>query len=78
MYQASHEALYLPARRILSFFGTITLMLSLVTIAVTVRCMTNFNKGLKIHVTSDRLARTLLEDYEMEMYVIDRHDARRD
>jgi hypothetical protein len=74
MYQSRHETTYLPAREILSFFGTFTLMFSLVTIAVTVKCMTNFNKGLKIHVTSDRLARTLLEDYEIEMHVFDRDD----
>ncbi|PMD43066.1 hypothetical protein L207DRAFT_484175 [Hyaloscypha variabilis F] len=67
MYQPSHAPDYLPARKILTYFGVITLLLSFLIIVVAVKCIANFNKGLKIHINSNRLARGLLEDYEMEM-----------
>lgn len=67
MYQPAHGVNYLPARKILTYFGIITLLLSLLTIVVAVKCIANFNKGLKIHINSNRLAQGLLEDYEMEM-----------
>jgi len=54
-------------RRTLSFFSIITIIFSLVTVRVAIKCIANFNKGLKIHITSNMLAQKLLEDYEMEM-----------
>ncbi|KAI5811453.1 hypothetical protein DFH27DRAFT_29431 [Peziza echinospora] len=43
--------LYLPARRSLTSFAVITLLLITVTIANAILCMLNFNKGLKPHIT---------------------------
>jgi len=41
---------YLPARRTLTVFAVITILLLLVTILVACWCTHNFNKGLKPHV----------------------------
>lgn len=54
-------------RRSLVFFAVMTIFLSLVTIGFTTACMRNFNKGLKVHISSRRVARSLLEDHEMEI-----------
>jgi hypothetical protein len=67
LYQHSHERDYLPARRNISSFGIATIILSAINIGVAIKCMTNFNTGLKAHVTSHRLAQRLLEDHEMEL-----------
>lgn len=44
-------AQYLPARRSLTSFAVITLLLITVTIINAITCMLNFNKGLKPHIT---------------------------
>jgi hypothetical protein len=69
MYQPEFSENYLPARRSLSYFGYITIILGFTTVAVALKCMANFNKGLKVHITGYRAARDLLEDREMEMAV---------
>jgi hypothetical protein len=52
MYGSNEErrANYLPARRTLTVFAVITIMLLVVTIVVAVWCTLNFNKGLKPHI----------------------------
>lgn len=47
----SREEEYLPARRSLTSFAAITLVLIVVTIINAIMCMMNFNKGLKPHIT---------------------------
>jgi hypothetical protein len=47
----SRRDLYLPARRSLTSFAVITLILITITIVNAVTCMLNFNKGLKPHIT---------------------------
>lgn len=42
---------YLPARRSLTSFAVITLLLITITIINAITCMANFNKGLKPHIT---------------------------
>lgn len=41
---------YRPARRSLTTFAVITVLLLLVTIAYAIVCTVNFNKGLKPHI----------------------------
>lgn len=41
---------YLPARHSLTTFAVITVLLLIVTIAVSFICMRNFGKGLKPHI----------------------------
>ncbi|KUJ10469.1 uncharacterized protein LY89DRAFT_710737 [Mollisia scopiformis] len=71
IYQPSHAESYLPVRKNVSSFGFLTIMLSVVTIGVAIKCMANFNKGLKGHITNQRLAWKLLEDHEIEMMEFD-------
>lgn len=47
----SRETEYVPARRSLTSFAAITLVLIVVTIINAIMCMMNFNKGLKPHIT---------------------------
>ena len=47
---SSRRENYLPARRTLSVFAVITIMLLIVTIVVACWCTNNFNKGLKPHI----------------------------
>ena len=42
---------YLPARRSLTSFAVITIMLLVVTIVIACWCTHNFNKGLKPHIS---------------------------
>lgn len=42
---------YRPARRSLTTFAVITVLLLLVTIIYCIICILNFNKGLKPHIT---------------------------
>jgi NADH:ubiquinone oxidoreductase subunit 6 (subunit J) len=46
---------YKPARKSLTSFAVLTILLLLVTIVVACLCTHNFNKGLKPHVSSKRL-----------------------
>ncbi|PYH64618.1 uncharacterized protein BO88DRAFT_157799 [Aspergillus vadensis CBS 113365] len=50
MYQPQTYQEYLPARRSLTFFAVITLLLIVLTIINACICMHNFHKGLKQHV----------------------------
>ncbi|PWY82851.1 hypothetical protein BO70DRAFT_30547 [Aspergillus heteromorphus CBS 117.55] len=50
MYQPATYKEYLPARRSLTFFAVITLLLIVLTIINAGICMHNFHKGLKQHV----------------------------
>jgi len=58
---------YFQARKSLTYFGSLTIILSLVTIGLAVKCRMNFGKGLKIHINSQRLKLGLLEDEDMEL-----------
>ncbi|RDW72951.1 hypothetical protein BP6252_06858 [Coleophoma cylindrospora] len=58
---------YLPVRKILTYFAVITVLLGAITLGVGITCMLNFNKGLKPHVSSNRLAEEWLGDHEMEL-----------
>jgi hypothetical protein len=69
MYEPAFDDNYKPARRSLSYFGCNTIFLGFTTIVVALKCMANFNKGLKVHITGYGAARDLLEDREMEMAV---------
>lgn len=50
MYQPSREKTYLAARRSLTSFAVITILLIICTIINAVLCMANFGKGLKPHI----------------------------
>lgn len=50
MYQPSKYRDYLPARRSLTFFAVITLILIIMTIVNACMCTHNFHKGLKPHI----------------------------
>lgn len=68
MYRAAGSGqTYAPARKSLTFFAIMTIVLSVVTIGLAIKCMLNFNKGLKVHINSRRVAQSLLEDHEMEL-----------
>ncbi|KAI9719450.1 MAG: hypothetical protein M1812_003521 [Candelaria pacifica] len=55
MYQSTHEASYIPARRSLTTFAVITVILIILTIINACVCTANFNKGLKPHIASRKL-----------------------
>ncbi|KIX07302.1 uncharacterized protein Z518_01955 [Rhinocladiella mackenziei CBS 650.93] len=50
MYSPSHEGPYLPARKELTTFAILTIILILLTIANACLCANNYNKGLKPYV----------------------------
>lgn len=56
MYASSAErqGQYAPARRQLTVFAVITLLLLIVTIVIAIWCTHNFNKGLKPHIQGNR------------------------
>lgn len=55
MYQPSHENNYLAARKNLTSFAVITIVLLVLTILNAIACMSNFNKGLKQHVLKRKI-----------------------
>ncbi|KAI9771077.1 MAG: hypothetical protein M1840_002428 [Geoglossum simile] len=55
MYQPSRELVYLAARRSLTTFAVITVILIVLTIANAIACTRNFDKGLKPHITKRKL-----------------------
>lgn len=55
MYEPDHRGAYLAARRDLTSFAVITIVLILCTITNAIICTYNFNKGLKPHVASRKL-----------------------
>ncbi|KAL2813797.1 hypothetical protein BDW59DRAFT_176643 [Aspergillus cavernicola] len=54
MYQPLFASEYMPARRSLTFFAIITLILIVMTIINACMCMHNFNKGLKPHINKKK------------------------
>jgi hypothetical protein len=50
MYQTAYERNYIAARRSLTAFAVITVLLILLTISNAIICMYHFNKGLKAHL----------------------------
>ncbi|KAF9889920.1 hypothetical protein FE257_006792 [Aspergillus nanangensis] len=54
MYAPETYAEYLPARRSLTFFAIITLVLIVLTITNACMCMHNFHKGLKPHINKKK------------------------
>ncbi|OCK77322.1 hypothetical protein K432DRAFT_122900 [Lepidopterella palustris CBS 459.81] len=56
MYAADYNRVqdYLPARRTLTSFAVITILLLMVTIIIACWCTHNFNKGLKPHITKGK------------------------
>lgn len=55
MYEPDHEGAYLAARRDLTSFAVITIVLILCTITNATICTYNFDRGLKPHVASRKL-----------------------
>lgn len=54
MYQPSRYFEYIAARRSLTFFAVITILLIIATIVNAIVCTANFHKGLKPHVMRTR------------------------
>lgn len=54
MYQPSKSWEYTAARRSLTFFAIITILLILATIVNAIICTSNFHKGLKQHLVRPR------------------------
>lgn len=69
MYSASHGELYKPARKELTTFAVLTIILLLMTIINACMCAHNFEKGLKPYVTKRRPISPDVEktDYTTEM-----------
>lgn len=55
MYEPSHEDAYLPARKELTTFAVLTIILIVLTIINACICANNFNRGLKPYVTRRKL-----------------------
>ncbi|KAK6539292.1 hypothetical protein TWF694_009525 [Orbilia ellipsospora] len=56
MYHGDRVSFYLLARRSLTIFAVITVILLIITIGVAIKCMMNFDKGLKQHVNRRKVA----------------------
>ncbi|CCX32040.1 hypothetical protein FPQ18DRAFT_105369 [Pyronema domesticum] len=56
MWQKDYEQNYKPARRSLTTFAVITILLICLTIGNAVACILNFGKGLKPHITKRRVS----------------------
>ena len=65
MYQPSKFREYLSARKSLTFFAVITIILILVTIGNAIWCTANFHKGLKPHLVLARKSKDSEKDTEM-------------
>jgi len=57
MYSLARAQAYIPARKSLTFFAVITIILIILTIINACICTYNFNKGLKRHISSRKSAR---------------------
>lgn len=55
MYQPRFEQSYKPARRSLTTFALITILLIILTIGNAITCILNFDKGLKPHITKRKM-----------------------
>lgn len=49
---------YIPARRTLTTFAVLTILLLVITIVYAFICTSNFGKGLKPHIASDLMKRS--------------------
>ena len=60
MYDAPYPRIedYIPARRSLTTFAVITILLLVVTIIYAIICTTNFRQGLQPHIASDLMKRS--------------------
>lgn len=69
MYSDSHGYLYVAARKELTTFAVLTIILLLMTIVNACMCANNFHKGLKPYVTKRRPVSPDAEkaDYTTEM-----------
>lgn len=54
MYSAAREKAYAPARKELSTFAVLTIILILLTIVLACICAHNYGKGLKPYITKTR------------------------
>lgn len=77
MYATGFDDRYQILRTLLTFFGCITMSLMAATIGLAITCTANFRKGLKPHVASSRLARSLEEEYQLQRLTenVDRNDS---
>ncbi|KAL3486351.1 hypothetical protein BJX62DRAFT_228798 [Aspergillus germanicus] len=66
LYNPEYANEYLGMRKALTFFGTITVLISVSTIAMAWTCFRNFKRGLRPYVSGDRKARALGEAFEVE------------
>lgn len=55
MYQPAHEQFYIAARRSLTTFAVITIILIVITIINACMCTNNFNRGLKPHIVTGKM-----------------------
>ena len=55
MYEPGHLQAYLPARKELTIFAVLTIILILMTIVNACMCANNFNRGLKPYITKRKL-----------------------
>lgn len=69
MYQPETYTDYLPARRSLTFFAVITLVLIVMTIANACMCMHNFHKGLKPHINKAKSSKEAEKTTELSSNV---------
>lgn len=67
MYDHRTEKDYFPIRRTLTFFATITILVSVLTIGMTWQCYRNFRCGLRPYISGDKKARIMGETFEMEL-----------
>jgi hypothetical protein len=67
MYQPSREKIYLPARRSLTTFAVITVILIVLTIINAIACTRNFHRGLKPHITKKKLENEEEKDPNTEL-----------
>ena len=65
MFQPSEETPFLPVRKSLTTFAIITLVLVLATAILTLKCMFNFNKGLKDYIQVKRMSQ---DNDKLEMF----------
>ena len=54
MYSASHARFYISARKELTTFAVITIILIIMTIVVACMCASNFKKGLRPYIARSK------------------------
>ncbi|GFF29801.1 UPF0658 Golgi apparatus membrane protein C23H3.04 [Aspergillus udagawae] len=69
MYQPQTYKEYLPARRSLTFFAVITIVLIIMTIINACMCMHNFHKGLKPHINKRKSSKEAEKTTELSSNV---------